>query len=415
MSVLEELLFPVLDLEEIKGKFGNFSSLLFRNISESMSTVSCSDSPELESCRDEKAALILKFVAIASILIAGIIGVAIPLVGKKRRFLRTDTNLFFAAKAFAAGVILATGFVHMLPDATSALTNPCLPKNPWSKFPFSGFIAMMAALGTLVADFLSTQYYERKQEKQIQAVRVESVDLAAESGIVPVAGKESNVKVFGEEEGGGIHIVGMHAHVAHHGHSHGSGQEGCDGQVSEYSDENPHMHSHSHGFNDDDDESGIRHIVVSQVLELGIISHSIIIGLSLGVSQSPCTIRPLLGALSFHQFFEGFALGGCISQAKFGSLHSMVMACFFAVTAPVGVGIGTGISKFYNANSPRALMIEGILDSISAGILVYMSLVDLIAADFLSKRMRCNVRLQVVSYIALFLGAGLMAALAAWA
>ncbi|KAJ0427709.1 putative zinc/iron permease [Helianthus annuus] len=63
---------------------------------------------------------------------------------------------------------------------------------------------------------------------------------------------------------------------------------------------------------DDEDESGIRHVVVSQVLEIGIISHSIIIGLLLEMSQSPCTIRPLLGALSFHQFFEGFALGGCI-------------------------------------------------------------------------------------------------------
>ncbi|KAD4384866.1 hypothetical protein E3N88_25034 [Mikania micrantha] len=372
-----------------------------------MSTVGCNDSPDLESCRDEKAALILKFVAIATILIAGIIGIAIPLIGKKRRFLRTDTNLFFAAKAFAAGVILATGFVHMLPDATSALTNPCLPKNPWSKFPFSGFIAMMAALGTLLADFLSTQYYERKHEKQIQAVKVDSVDLASEAGIVQVAGKD---------EGSGIHIVGMHAHAAQHRHNHASGQEGCEAHASEYSDANSHIHSHSHshGF-DDEDETGIRHVVVSQVLELGIISHSIIIGLSLGVSQSPCTIRPLLGALSFHQFFEGFALGGCISQAKFGSVHSIIMACFFAVTAPLGVGIGTGISKIYNANSPRALAVEGILDSISAGILIYMALVDLIAADFLSKRMRCNTRLQVVSYIALFLGAGLMASLAAWA
>ncbi|KAH1093832.1 hypothetical protein GYH30_039520 [Glycine max] len=33
-----------------------------------------------------------------------------------------------------------------------------------------------------------------------------------------------------------------------------------------------------------------------------------IIGLSLGVSQSPCTMKPLIVALSFHQFFEGFAL-----------------------------------------------------------------------------------------------------------
>lgn len=56
--------------------------------------------------------------------------------------------------------------------------------------------------------------------------------------------------------------------------------------------------------------------IVNQVLELGIVSHSVIIGLSLGVSQSPCTIRPLVAALSFHQFFEGFALGGCICEVN---------------------------------------------------------------------------------------------------
>lgn len=143
-------------------------------------------------------------------------------------------------------------------------------------------------------------------------------------------------------------------------------------------------------------------------------SHSIIIGLSLGVSQSPCTIRPLIAALSFHQFFEGFALGGCISQAQFKTLSTALMACFFAITTPTGVAIGVGISSFYNSQSPRALVIEGVLDSISAGILVYMALVDLIAADFLSKRMSCNVRLQVVSYLMLFLGAGLMSSLAIW-
>lgn len=152
-----------------------------------------------------------------------------------------------------------------------------------------------------------------------------------------------------------------------------------------------------------------------QVLELGIVSHSVIIGLSLGVSHSPCTIRPLIGALSFHQFFEGFALGGCISQAKLRSLKSTLMACFFALTTPLGIGIGIGISSFYNASSPRALVVEGILDSISAGILVYMALVDLIAADFLSKRMSCNARLQFVSYFLLFLGAALMSLLALWA
>lgn len=144
-------------------------------------------------------------------------------------------------------------------------------------------------------------------------------------------------------------------------------------------------------------------------------SHSVIIGISLGVSQSPCTIRPLIAALSFHQFFEGFALGGCISQAQFKTLPATIMACFFAITTPAGIAAGTAIASSYNPYSVGALITEGILDCMSAGILVYMALVDLIAADFLSKRMSCNFRLQVVSYLMLFLGAGLMSLLAIWA
>ena len=35
--------------------------------------------------------------------------------------------------------------------------------------------------------------------------------------------------------------------------------------------------------------------------------------LSLG-AESPNTIRPLVAALTFHQFFEGMGLGSCISQ-----------------------------------------------------------------------------------------------------
>ena len=51
-----------------------------------------------------------------------------------------------------------------------------------------------------------------------------------------------------------------------------------------------------------------------KVLELGIVVHSVIIGMSLGASQSASAIKPLVVALSFHQFFEGIGLGGCIVQ-----------------------------------------------------------------------------------------------------
>lgn len=237
-----------------------------------MANASCGGT-DLDQCRDETAALDLKLVAIASILIAGVVGVAIPLVGKNRSFLRTDSNVFVAAKAFAAGVILATGFVHMLSDGSSALSDPCLPEYPWSKFPFSGFCAMMASLLTLLIDFLGTQYYERKQgltRASEERVRVGSAETGLDSGISPVAeDKEWNGKVFGEEEGGGMHIVGMHAHAAHHTHSHPHGQDACEGHVRDQShgNEHGHGHGHSHGFEGGDDEDGgVRHVVVSQVI-----------------------------------------------------------------------------------------------------------------------------------------------------
>lgn len=126
---------------------------------------------------------------------------------------------------------------------------------------------MMASLLTLLVDFMGTQYYERKQglartNNSEEQGRVGSEESGLDSGIGPVVqAKEWNGKVFGEEEGGGMHIVGMHAHAAHHRHNHPQEQGACDGHVRE----NSHGHGHSHGFGDRDEESGVRHVVVSQV------------------------------------------------------------------------------------------------------------------------------------------------------
>jgi len=91
------------------------------------------------------------------------------------------------------------------------------------------------------------------------------------------------------------------------------------------------------------------------------------------------------------------------------------MGFCFAITTPLGIGIGIGITKSYNENSKSALIVEGVFDSISGGILVYMALVDLIAVDFLSKRMRSSRKLQVLAFLALFLGCGCMSVIGVWA
>ncbi|XP_010544345.1 PREDICTED: zinc transporter 1 [Tarenaya hassleriana] len=307
---------------------------------------------------DKGMKLKLKLGSIGLLMVTGAIGVSLPLIGKKIPALRPEKDVFFMVKAFAAGVILCTGFVHILPDAFQSLED--------SPFPFAGFVAMLSAIGTLMIDTFATGYYERRHFSK-------------------------QVNTEDEEHAGHVHV---HTHATH-GHSHGSASSPPDGELPA--------------------TVLLRRRIVSQVLEVGIVVHSVIIGISLGASQSVETIKPLMAALSFHQFFEGLGLGGCISQAQFETRSKAIMATFFSMTAPVGIGVGIGITRSYEEESKEALWVEGVFNAASAGILIYMSLVDLLAADFMNPKLQTNLRLLLGSYLSLLLGSASMSVLAMWA
>ena len=72
----------------------------------------------------------------------------------------------------------------------------------------------------------------------------------------------------------------------------------------------------------------------------------------------------------------------------------------------------------YTDNSPTALIVEGTFNALAAGILIYMALVDLLAADFMNPRLQSNLRIQLGSNVSLLLGlvqVGCMALIAKWA
>ncbi|KAB5538283.1 hypothetical protein DKX38_015816 [Salix brachista] len=156
-------------------------------------------------------------------------------------------------------------------------------------------------------------------------------------------------------------------------------------------------------------------LVHVQVLEIGIVVHSVVIGVSMGASTNQCTIRPLIAALCFHQLFEGMGLGGCILQAEYGMKTKAILVLFFSTTTPFGIVLGIGLSNVYSDRSPTALIVVGLLNASSAGLLNYMALVDLLAADFMGPKLQGSMRLQAWSYIAVLLGAGGMSVMAKWA
>ncbi|CAD5333995.1 unnamed protein product [Arabidopsis thaliana] len=287
-------------------------------ISPAISTVpkEC-ETDSTDSCIDKTKALPLKIVAIVAILVTSMIGVAAPLFSRYVTFLHPDGKIFMIIKCFASGIILGTGFMHVLPDSFEMLSSPCLEDNPWHKFPFTGFVAMLSGLVTLAIDSIATSLYTKK--------------------------------------------------------------------------------------------------FVADVLELGIIVHSVVIGLSLGATNDTCTIKGLIAALCFHQMFEGMGLGGCILQAEYTNVKKFVMAFFFAVTTPSGIALGIALSSVYKDNSPTALITVGLLNACSAGLLIYMALVDLLAAEFMGSMLQGSVKLQLNCFGAALLGCGGMSVLAKWA
>lgn len=122
-------------------------------------------SSSLGRCRNGPEALKLKIIAVASILVASMLGVCLPLFSRSVPALKPDSNIFIIVKAFASGVILATGYIHVLPDSFEYLTSDCLPQNPWAKFPFTTFVAMLSAVATQMVDSFAMSYYRKLRSR----------------------------------------------------------------------------------------------------------------------------------------------------------------------------------------------------------------------------------------------------------
>nr|GMD73390.1 zinc transporter 6, chloroplastic [Ipomoea batatas] len=315
-------------------------------------------------CRDGKAAAHLKLISIFVIFLTSVVGISSPVV-LARLFQGKPVydKAILIIKCFAAGVILSTSLVHVLPDAFDALADCQLAsRHPWKDFPFSGLVTLIGVLTALLVDLTAT------------------------------------------------------SHVESHGHGHGHGQKVTKDYTRIGESEELGVVSKKLGQREKEAELGIE--VSAAVLEIGIIFHSVIIGVTMGMSQNQCTIKPLVAALAFHQIFEGMGLGGCIAQAGFSFGTTAYMSFMFSVTTPMGIVLGMIVFSVtgYDDSSPNALILEGLLGSLSSGILIYMGLVDLIALDFFhNKLMSSEPLLKKASFAALVLGSTSMSILALWA
>ena len=77
--------------------------------------------------------------------------------------------------------------------------------------------------------------------------------------------------------------------------------------------------------------------------------------------------------------FEDLGVGSRLAYMRLPSKYTWVpiaAALLYGITTPVGIAASLGVRTTYNPGSTTASTVSGVMDSISAGILIYTGLVE---------------------------------------
>jgi hypothetical protein len=356
-------------------------------------------------------------------------------------------------RSFAAGIMLGVAFIHLLFDGTEKLMLA------YEAFPALSFT--MATVGAILVLGIE-QVSAAMLHSSISKPSTEQAEQHRHTGI-------SHVGIVGRHSGFENRSAGQRACI---GHDHQSEQfndtaptrgtrsahdmiervvdpdcndhhidgsshhcEKEDGKQKEEEEEmnivgsiQGHAHgilqpcNHFHAVRLVAESSTVYTIVKAYVMEMSVAVHSIIIGIALGsfAVGGPDTniqrLRALIIAITLHQFFEGIGLGTILkaARAQLGSIKIIIFILTFAMTVSIGIFIGIMILR-HNPNgseSHSGMLTSGILNSLAAGVMLYVALVEMMAEDFQTQSGRL---LKCSMGFAMMLGTAVMAILAIWA
>jgi len=217
------------------------------------------------------------------------------------------------------------------------------------------------------------------------------------------------------------HAVGRPEHAPSNGHAHA---------LNGHDHGHRHVHSHGHvhmdmerwspereegGESDGlDAKVGMRRQVIGiLMLEIGIMLHSLVIGLTLAITSGG-EFTSLVTAIIFHQLFEGLSLGIRIATLPAAAARDVagfrllkpILALSFAVTTPIGIGIGLAAFEPGRSEGAKVTLIRGLMSALSAGMLIYAACVEMLAGDFVldPHLWRSSIARQALALVSLLLG-----------
>ncbi|KAI5798984.1 Zinc/iron permease [Geopyxis carbonaria] len=338
----------------------------------------------------------LHVLALFIILIQSILSCSVPLLVKRFPQLRVPHQFLFLSRHFGTGVLIATAFVHLLPTAFTSLTDPCLPKFWNETYPaMAGLIAMVAVFFVVVIEMV----FSTASANGVAGAR----PTHRRSGSLGHQLQRIELSAAGADDADAVpELRSLAGHPRKRSMSQGSLRR-----------------PQRTGSRLTEEQQQKKNLLQVMLLEAGILFHSVFIGMALSVATGSNFIV-LLIAITFHQTFEGLALGSRIAGIKAfpaGSPKPWLMCLAYGTTTPIGQAIGLATRKLYDPASQTGLLMVGTMNAISSGLLLFAGLVELLAEDFLSDESYeiLHGRRRVQACAAVGAGAAGMALVGAWA
>lgn len=356
--------------------------------------------------------------ALFVIMVTSLLCTLFPVVATRIKRLRVPVYVYLFARYFGAGVIIATAFIHLLDPAYDEIgPASCVGMTGgWAEYSWPPCLALVMVMLTFLLDFGAEWYVDKKYNMgHGHGDNIEET--------ITTAGDKHRHEIVGED--GAVSRPSQS-----HQFLHSADQDGTAAPAAVVA---PNSSTADDASNDKLDVEKVEYASSANdrafheqfaaflILEFGVIFHSVIIGLNLGVvGDEFSTLYPVI---VFHQAFEGLGIGARLSAipfparpGKFLKALPWLLCVAYGLTTPLAIAIGLGVRTTYNGSSFTANIVSGVLDSVSAGILIYTGLVELLARDFLFNPERSrDVKRVTFMLICLFLGTAIMALLGKWA
>ncbi|EFQ30178.1 ZIP Zinc transporter [Colletotrichum graminicola] len=363
--------------------------------------------------------------ALFIILAVSFLACAFPLAAAATPGVRVPRAFFFAVRHFGTGVLLATAFVHLLPTAFTLLGNQCL-----SSFWVEDYPAMPGAIalaGIFLVTIIEMVFHPGRHMTCVPGGNRTTDDddddaVFSPQSAVSLNNDNSPLEMTQSRGGGAVGSLGRtHARIGRGDDQQAQTRSQTGSRLPKRVDEadraarleaaGPVVLSPAQQHQKD--------ILQCMMLEVGILFHSVFIGMTLSVSVGSEFVV-LLIAIAFHQTFEGLALGSriaAIDWPKGSRLQPWAMALAYGCTTPVGQAIGLATHRLYSPDSEFGLVLVGTMNALSSGLLVFAALVELLAEDFLSDESWrvLRGRKRVWACLLVFFGAFGMSLVGAWA